>query len=403
MTTEKTPDELAREIHKRADAQKTDPGIAEGVVVPKGDEGRPGGKRNPFADRIAMFEKSDQMRRDGRPRSGTDAPVVPGGINPDDPGDAVAGAAGAPAAAVEDRTLHLKKPGESAPSHSGSEYVSLQLPEGGSITVTRSDIEAVGGEEGYLRRRRDDELDLRARTAERERDALRTQLAESDRLREELARERAGQGGPASRTVDPAEQRRNDVGNMGVGDLEERAKALAKDIYSGDQADAERAVRQILAGQQGNSLSVDEVVQRATEALRRESAQTTEAKPAAKPSPVMQAINEQINDMSRRDFADVVANPEARAAAYQRFLLEVAKPDNKDRRAVDIARESMNSIRELYKTQPHPRADVIESKRGLPVSNVASGATAPTGEEAEDSRSYIERLSESRNFSRRPK
>lgn len=399
MADQPTADERAAQIHKEADARKTDPRLGEGVIVDRGDEGRPSGKRNTFADRRAMYDKSDQMRRDGRPRSGDDVVDTSGAPNPDE--------------RPQDRTLHLNKPaaepvkpGAAAPSqtasNAGSEYVTLQLEQGGSITVSRSDIEAAGGQEGYLRRRRDEEQDLRTRTQERELDGLRNQLAESERLRAELARQRAGDGSPASRVDDPSTQQRNVAGTVGVDDLETRAKALAKDIYSGDQADAERAIKQILAGQQGQSLSVDEVVRRATEALRREATQTTEPVKTAPLTAAMQAMNEQINDMSKRDFADVVQNPEARAAAYQRFLVEVRKPENKDRRAIDVARDSMLSIRDLFKTEGHPRADVIESKRGLPSSAVASGAQAPVEAEAEDSRSYIDRLSQSRNFSRRP-
>lgn len=398
-----TPEQIAANLHKAADAQKTDPRLGEGVIVSRGDEGKPTGKRNTFADRQAMFAKSDRMRAEGRARSGDDVVDTSGAPNPDMPN-----------APVADRTLHLTKPAvvegapapapapAAAPSNGSQEYVSLQLAEGGSITVARSDIEAAGGAEGYLRRRRDDEQDLRTRTAERERDALRTQLVESERLREELARQRAGQGGPAGSVDDPSTQRRNDAGSTGVDEARrERAKALAKDIYSGDQADAERAIDQILAGQQGSTLSIDEVVRQATERLKADTARTTEQKKTPL-NPVIEAINEQINDMSRREFADVVANPEARAAAYQRFLVEVRKPENKDRRALDVARDSMNSIRDLFRTEAHPRADVIETKRGLPSSAVASGATAPAEAEAEDGRSYIERLNQSRNFSRRP-
>lgn len=400
-------DQLDREVHKRANASKTDPSRAEGVVVPKGDDIPGRVPLDPFASRMAMFKKADAVR---------DAEAAQGGSLSEAQqalADQMAAEAGdVPHERTEatERTLHLrKKPGT---SQSADERVSLTY-NGTAISVAKADIDRAGSAENYLRNRQMDEQQLalarqQEELAKREKD-LEDRLAATQRVREDnrQGENLAGHGtGPAIRTDDPSGQRRNDAGTQGVDD-EALAEELGLQIYAGSPEEASKAVLRILqlTRSRGETVNEEAIVKRVRAELAGQSEGDGKGNPTASTAPVaispaMALMNKRINDMAANEFGELMKNDEARAAAFARFKKLVALPENRDRLAVDIARDACEQIEPLY---ANPRERVIERKRELPIQTPASGAThASADDEAVPSNSeFIAMQAARRNFGRR--
>lgn len=421
MSTENPQDKA---LHQQADTHKRDLSEGANVRVPKGDEAGPGERIDPFAARKAMFAKADAVRDAEAAQGGSvqDAALAEAakeaGIDLDalrrghmgDPG----GAEGtAPAEPTSSRTLHLNKdktgePASTAPSPSGDGYVTVRV-NGAEIKVAQRDVDRAGGAEAYARNR---ELENERETLARQQAEVQRQIAELNKLRQELqqgAQHSAAHGTePADRAAAPAAQDRNDPGNTGVED-DKLAQRLADQIYSGDQAVAEKGVRELirLARQRGEAPDVKAIVEQVRAELAATpgaegNQSTTPASTAQKApvNPVIERVNRQVNAMAAAEFPDLMKNAAGKAAAYERFLELVKLPANADRLAVDIAREACEEIEPKFIER---RQDIVERKRGLQATSAASAQRGDATEQVDDDPSaVIAQMAAARRFGRRP-
>jgi hypothetical protein len=359
------------------------------AVVPKGDEAAPI-KVDPMAARKAMFKRADALRGLESAEGRTDAdPELIARLQaeargedyqPDTTGNATAVARDTPPTG-QDRTKYVK--------------IAVQ---GGEIQVSQADIDREGGIDSYLRQRQMDEAMAQSRI---EIANLQRELAESNRLREEQKQARlAGQDDPANRSAHPADR---DPPGSGASEQELAGLAaqLAKQIYSGDENDAQAAILEILRRSRGETLSADDIEHRVRAAVAETTRATIPAATTVVPvNPRLQAINAQIDDMAIREYPDLCKNEIARTATFAYFKELVNLPENRDRRAVDVARDACDWGKAKFFGEP--RSQIIERKRGLPSSVTASGATTTTTEDEAITPSQAVAMQQAhRNFGRR--
>lgn len=371
-----------REIHKAADADKSNLDIGVADAVARGDESTPV-KVDPMAARKAMFRKADALREIEQANSA-------GNADPDRIAALQAEARGETVVRPRDEP----KKEEPVTGHSQNEYVTITT-EGGAISVSKADIDREGSVDLYLRRRQMDEAAAQDKV---EIARLRHELEESTRLRGTQQAKPADQDDPAN---SPARTTgRSDSSGASEQELAELAGDLAQRIYSGDENDAKAAILQILQRSQGRSLSAEDIERQVRSAVDQVSKATTTPTAPAPVNPRLEAINAQINAMSLSEYPDVCSNDIARNATFAYFKELIAKPENKDRRAVDVARDACDWGRGKFIGDP--RAKVLESKRGLPSSVTASGAQQPsTEDEAMTPTQVVEMMRDHRNFGRR--
>lgn len=361
--------------------------LVEGAAdhVAKGDELHPV-KVDPMAGRKAMFKKADALRNlqtmEGAPNVDPERIAA---LQAEARGETVTPDTSAPAAKVAPTAGQRR-----------DEYVTIPV-EGGSIRVSQTDVDREGSVDAYLRRRQNDEVVAQDKIAIAR---LQQELAESNRLREELtqAQRLAGQDDPAKRSAAPADRDSQGSG-ASEAELAELASKLAKQIYSGDENDAEAAILEILRRSRGETLGADDIERRVRAAVAKSTppSATTTVVPV---NPRLQAINAQIDDMAIREYPDICKNEVARTATFAYFKELVNLPENRDRRAVDVARDACDWG--TTKFLGDPRSKIIEQKRGLPSSNTASGAaTTSTEEEVMSPAQAVAMLQAHRNFGRR--
>jgi hypothetical protein len=373
------------ELHKSADAAKADlnKGVAE--AVSRGDEAAPV-RIDPMAARKAMFKKADALRNIEQANAKGDAdPALIAALEAEARGEG---------AATQPDQAPTPPAKERATGQSQNEYVTI-TSEGGPISVAKADIDREGSVDLYLRRRQMDEAAAQDKI---EIARLQRELADAKRLREPRQPSAADQDDPA--TIPARTTGRSHGSGASEQELAELASRLAQQIYSGDENDATTAILQILQRSQGRSLSAEDIERQVLSAVERVS--TTPATPTATvpTNPRLEAINAQINAMSLSEYADVCANDIARNATFAYFKELIAKPENRDRRAVDVARDACDWGRAKFIGDP--RSKVLERKRGLPSSTTASGATQTTTEDEQlTPAQVVEMMQNHRNFGRR--
>lgn len=375
--TEKTD----KAIHSAADKIKADLNIGTDVQVPTGEEPNPIPKANPFDARKAMFAKANAIAdaasqgfeegkahapKTMKPDFGNETNVHADNLTPEQIEAARREAAG-----------QLRDPSQ-VPVAKTNEYVTVQTTSG-PIQVLQSDLDRAGGPELYLAQR---VIDNSRAALQAEQERFRQQQVEW----EQRQRQAAEQGVPANTSRSQGEGSQV----TGGGD-EEEAERLASQIYSGDPEDAKRAIRSILG--RIRERSVGDIGE-----LRTGKGQTT----PAQPDPVMTAVNNAINEITARDYPDVCGDAVARAASYEKFKQMASDPRNKDRRAVDIARDACEWGRMQFM---NPRKDIAESKRGLPPAGNATSAASVTETDEEPAKpaEVVAMMQDYRNFGRRVK
>lgn len=352
-------------IHSAADKIKADLNIGKDVQVPTGEEANPILTPNPFDARKAMFAKANALAdaasqgfEEGKPTPKTEKP------------DAVT----AEEIAAAQREAAGGQVTPKVPVAKQNEYVTVQTTSG-PISVLQADLDRAGGPEMYLAQRA---IDNSRAALQVEQERLRQQQIEWEQ-RQRLAAEH---GVPAGTSPGQGD------GSKVTGDGDEaEAEKLALQIYSGDPEDAKRAIRSILG----------RIRERKPVEVAGQGAGTV---PAV--DPVMTAVNNAINEMTARDYPDVCNDQVARAASYEKFKQMTMDPRNKDRRALDIARDACEWGRMQFM---NPRKDIAESKRGLPPSGNATSATSvtETDEEAPKPADVVAMMQDYRNFGRRAK
>lgn len=373
------------DLQKAADAHKADLNHGVAAVVPRGDEAAPV-KVDPFEARKAMFKKADALREIEQANAdGHTDPERIAALQAEARGEDVSAQPGtAP-------TPPVNKPDT---GQSQNEYVTITA-EGGPITVAKTDIDREGSVEMYLRRRQMDEVAAQDKI---EIARLKRELEEARRLREPQQPSAADQDDPA--TIPARTTGRSNSSGASEQELAELAGRLAQQIYSGDENDATTAILQILQRSQGRSLSADDIERQVRSAVERVAAPAATTTATVPPNPRLEAINAQINAMSLAEYADVCNNDIARNATFAYFKELIAKPENRDRRAVDVARDACDWGRAKFIGDP--RSNVLERKRGLPSSTIASGATQTTTEdEPLTPTQVVEMMKSHRNFGRR--
>jgi hypothetical protein len=358
------------------------------AVVPKGDEIVPI-KVDPAAARKAMFKKADALRGlDSAAGSSDVDPQIIARLQAEARGEEYVPEGGARPAA-ENR--HTPPTGQRT-----NEYVTIPV-EGGEIRVSKTDIDREGSVESYLRRREVDEAMAQDKIAIAN---LQRELAESNRLREQLQSRTAGQDDPANRSAAPADRNLTGSG-ASENELAGLAERLAKQIYSGDENDARAAILEILQRDRSNTLSATEIERQVREAVTRSATNPTPATTTVVPvNPRLQAINAQIDAMAIKEYPEVCQNDIARNATFAYFKELVNLPENRDRRAVDVARDACDWGRSKFFGDP--RSKIVEQKRGLPSSVTASGASTATTEETTMTPSQVvEMMQQHRNYGRR--
>lgn len=407
-----TPEQLDARVHAAANKTKAD--LNQGVALggaPKGDELRPT-RHDPLGNRKAMFKKADEIRAaesgiaaDPAAQAEIDAMVAR--ANVDETGQTPANVR--QMVKEQQRRDAAAEVVANAPAAQPrvEERVRLKLGER-EITVTRADIESAGGEAMYLRRREMDEEALALAQAQERTRQLNEDLTR--RLAEASAVSRSnrtddgsdpGQGrDPASIADDPSATVR--PGTRGV-DIAAQAREIAAGIYSGDQDDAAKAVEKMLrmGAARGETLSVDDIVAKVTAQLRGQDPTPRPAQPpAAEVNPVVRTVNEQIDNMARREFPDLLKDEFNTKTAFEKFKQLVRLPENADRRAVDVAREACQWVVDKLE---NPRADVIERKRTLPVQPTAtSGVPEFTDDDVPaNAAGAVAMIQASRQFGRR--
>lgn len=366
----KKAEKTDKSIHSAADKIKADLNIGVDTQVPTGEEPNPVLKPNPFDARKAMFAKANALADAASQPFQEGTPVTQTQQKPDATPEEIEAArreaSGQPRTSAQ---VPVAKP---------NEYVTVQTTSG-PIQVLQSDLDRAGGAEMYLAQRA---IDNSRAALQAEQERFRQQQAELEQ-RQRIAAEHgvpantsSGQGGGSQVT--------------GGGDDVE-AERLASEIYSGDLDGAKRAIRTILG----------RIHERKDEDIAELRARLGQPAPA-QPDPVMTAVNNAINEMTSRDYPDVCNDSVARAASYEKFKQMASDPRNKDRRALDIARDACEWGRMQFM---NPRKDIAESKRGLPPAGNATSAASvtETDEEPEKPKDVVAMMQDYRNFGRRAK
>lgn len=381
-------------VHKEADAQKRDLNTAEGVQVATGDEQAPV-RVDPFEARKALYLKSNAQHEAESAGSRAQNPTV----------DELTLAMEAEARG-EPVGQHGHHAASTTPSQTVSGDVSLQL-NGRTITVARADVERAGGEKLYLRTRelesQQDDLARQAFAMNQQKEQLRIEHEQQERLRvEDQQRQAAARDAPATVPNSTSGQDRNDPGEGA--DLNTRAAELANQIYSGEVGDATRAIVSLLsdiqAAQRQGQLSAQKAEQLETELhqLRQPNAAQPSTQQQTVADPAYEMVRQQINKMGREEYPDLHGNPDAAHATQNEIIRLSNLPANRDRRAIDIAREACDNM--MAKFGPRARAQAL--KQGLPVTPSAGGTSAaPTEEEVPTGSAAVRMMQQRRNFGQR--
>ena len=380
-------DQADKALHAEADAGKRDLDTGVSRTVSKGDEAAPPeGPRDPFGDRKAIFKKANDQRdrgeqqlRQGNPDHDERMRRMEAEARGEDP-------------YAQQQPAKVDKPADK-PDDKGDVasspeqgYVSLQY-QGRELKVSKTDVARAGGEANYLRQleldQREIEMTRRQRELEQRDREFQSRLAESQALRGDDRRGDPSDHGtdPATRAERTAAQNRNGSGDDGAVGIEEEANRLAQMIYSGDEGDIRDAVATILqrAASAGQRVDVEDVARRAARMASavsgespRQPAEPSQPAASGDEDPVAAVVRSQINKMASDDFPELLKNDVARQATFAKLQEMMRLPENKDRRAVDVARDACDwGMLQFF----NPRGDVIERKRGLP------SATATTGTE----------------------
>lgn len=361
-----------RAIHDAANLAKADLTTAAGVTVATGSETTPPPRFDPNEARKALFAKSNLLHEADSNNVRRDNSSV------DDMARAM------------ESEQRGNVPSEVSPPPSQQAEVPVSLThQGRTITVARSDIERAGGEQAYLRERQlmDMEATLILQGAEmaQQREQLRLDAEQLTRLQaEQQAARAAGHDDSAISSARNAGQ--NPAATAGSGDasvnLEARANALFQQIYSGDPNEGLSAVREILTeianvGKQGQ-FSADDIANLAAQKIQRDQAPAPAAPAAPTPpraDPVWERERARIDAMARAEFPDLVRDPNLTRATTNEILRLSSLPQNRDRLALDIAREACSNIH-----FQNVRGSTITLKQGLPSAPNASGS-APVVDE----------------------
>lgn len=401
-----TPTEqMNKELHAEADASKKN--LSEGVSahVPGQEAVTPGTRRDPFGDRKALFQKAD-TKRDGEAQTVRDNnPSVDENVR------RMYEAMGQPVPGQADQSAQPAQGAQPAQPASPSttvekKYATLDY-NGRQLSVAQSDIDAAGGQEAYLRQRRFDDneasLAMQAEEMQKRQAELDQSAADLKRRQEEFQRSMTGgQGGPANGDGGTPSQVRNGPAAGAEADLEAEASRLVDMLFSGDPSDAGKAIKQVLAEARQNRTampSAEQVAELAAQKLQeRTPAPRTEVKPATPAQavdPRWERTRQSINTMSETEFPDIAKVPANALLARNRLIKLYQDPANKDRRAVDVARQACQETRaELLRQQR------IEVKQGLP-STPSAGGSAPAGagdEAVPVGKDYVAMLADRRNF-----
>jgi hypothetical protein len=404
------------EAARKAEAQrKADMSDGKDTVVPRGDEAYPGGKRDAASDRKAIYERTRQKRAAEETETSTNNGEVESyqqamsdemavrleaesrGENPDEahrkfvanghkrPGDTQQAGAQRPVAQTE-------------PTYATIAY------QGRQISVSSRDIEAAGGEANYLRARELEDASgrLAAQAAEmtNRRAALDAAEADLNRRREEAERSPTGaQGAPAIVPVSTQGQGSDPAAS--AESVQQEAERLTNLMFSGDPADATKALAEVLTAARSSrmTMTAEQLAELAAKKLREQFPEATQPRTETPRTPVVDPIWEQqriaINEMGAREYPELSKDPSAAARVRDRIQQSYADPRNKDRRAIDVAREAC----EIEK-QEMLRQTRVEVKQGLPSAPSAGGAAPPPTEDKPATGSdYVALLRSRRDFS----
>jgi hypothetical protein len=279
--------------------------------------------------------------------------------------------------------------------------------QGRQINVSQRDLDAVGGAQAYIAARQLDEQrgDLAAQMAEMQRREQAVKDAEADLARRRAEAQQAPK--PAGQEVPAVVP----VGTQGQGtspaasaeDINKEAERLMTMMFSGDPADATKALAQIIHEARSNRqpMTAQQIAQLAAEELRKTQPQNVQPKPQAEPVKVDPRWEQQrlaINAMAKAEYSDVLsADPAAANRVKDRITAMGADPKNRDRRAIDVAREAL----EIEK-QEWLRTQRVTVKQSLPPTPAAGGAQAAAeGEKIATGSDFVAMLADRRNFGRR--
>jgi hypothetical protein len=399
-------DAASEALRSEAARNKADLTQGTNTVVSDGKDGGQG-PRPPFADaRKALYEKSARVRDTQTQADVAADPILAAQVRAMEQ-EAAGGQP--PAPSPTPAANGAPSPAPTPSSQEDDTYVSLTY-NGRTISVAQSDLTDAGGPEMYLRRRA---LDDRAADLAKLGQSMADQKKALDTETEQLNRRRAdterlpaaGQGSPAPSPTGTVGQPPEAGAASAEEQLQREAERLTSMLFTGDQTDATKAIAQIIRSAQaggGRMPSADEVAEIAARKLQA-SAPRTEARaptPAPAPDPAWEETRKRINAMCERDFPEINASTEATTAARDELIRLSKLPQNKDRDAVDIARQACRLVKQKMGLDHPYRQEAATLKQGLPPSTSAGGS-APTesGEPAALSNAdYVAMLQQRRRF-----
>jgi hypothetical protein len=362
-----------RETHREADRIKTDLSTAEGLAAPTGQEAFPV-RMDPNEARKAIFNKSNEKHarevQDNVQHPASEEMVR--AMEAEARGEPVGSYGQGPA-------NNQSKP----PSQKPNVDVTLNL-NGRSITVAQHDIDRAGGQASYLQARGLEEQEsAMARQAHEMREQRRQLDAETEQLnqrRAELSRQTAAVHDAPATTLPRTGGADSGQGAAGA-DLEARAQALADRVYSGDVNDAKAAFSELLTdiarAKQSGDTSTARAEQLAAE-LQRSHAPPAIPQPAQPAvDPAYEVVRQKINRMGATEYPLLHNDPSLAKATANEITRLANLPKNRDRLAIDIAREACDNMMAIH----GPRGHAQQMKQGLPASPTAGGS-APIQTEA---------------------
>lgn len=381
-------------VHAAANTDKTDLSKVADTPVPGSEAVTPGTRRDPFADRKALFAKRDAMNQSEAIKVQDDNPSVKERVQAMEA--EARGHAPAPAPAPA-----LQTPEQ-------PEYIQLQY-DGRQLSVARKDIDAAGGQDGYLRQRRLDDMDAsmaeQAAAMQRRQAELEASAADLKRRQEEFNRSQTvARELPATGADGTSTQNRNGSAASADSDLEAESSRIVEQLFSGDPADAAKAVKQILAeSRRANAVpTAEQVAELAAQRLRANPPEPVQPRAEDRgQQPVdarWEATRSKINAMAKAEFPQIANNTELAAVAREEIKRLYALPANADRRAVDVAREACQNVQAQL-----DRAKRVELKQTLPLTPSAGGAAPVADDNANipTGSGYVQMLADRRNFGAR--
>lgn len=380
-------------VHAEANKGKTDLSKVADTPVPSTEAVAPGTQRDPFADRKSIFLKRNKMNEVESQRVQNENPSVKEYVQ------------AAEAASRGETPAPAGEPAQHLQTQAQPEYIQLQY-NGRQLSVARRDIEAAGGQDGYLRQLQFDDMDAsmaeQAAEMQRRRAELEALDADLKRRQEEFQRSlTVARETPATSGDGTSPQGRNGPAASADSDLEAESNRIVEQLFSGDPADAAKAVKQILAeSRRANAVptaeQVAELAAQRLKAMQPEPVQPRVEANGAKPvNPRWEAERVRINAMASTEFPQIANSPELAAVARAEIERLCSIPANKDRRAVDVAREACQNVQtELDRTRR------VEMKQTLPTTTSAGGAAPAAGdsEKVVTNSDYVAMLADRRNF-----